>query len=174
MRRLGSNRFSSAHDRDGSAHGSVHLPWNGCVVTGFCLRGGASPARGIPGHPVSILGGARSGRKLVARLTYLGFDWARLCLRTTVTAASPCLLGSAPSRGRFERGTGLPATASSPKAPGDWEGAYRGTNWNGDGLPGRDGGAWREGGAVLGGEDDCRRSPSFGSLWSGTGVPGKR
>jgi hypothetical protein len=103
----------------------------------------------------------------VARLTYLGFDWARLCLRSTVTAASPCLLGGAPSRGRSERGTGLPATASSPKASGDREGAYRGTNWNGDGLPGRDGGAWRDGGAVLGGEDDCRRSPSLGSTHEG-------
>jgi hypothetical protein len=174
MRRLGSNWLSSARKRDGSAHGSGLPPWNGCVVTGSCLRGGASPARGIPGHPVSILGGARPGRELVDRLTYLGFEWARFCLRTTVTAAGSCPLGGAPSRGCSERGTGLPATASSPKAPGDREDAYRGTNWDGDGLPRRDGGAWREGGAVLGGENDCRRSPSLGSLCTGTGIPGKR
>jgi hypothetical protein len=49
------------------------------LLTGRGFRGGASPALAVRGHPVSILGGARSGRKLVTRLTYLGLAWARLC-----------------------------------------------------------------------------------------------
>jgi hypothetical protein len=98
------------------------------LLAGSGFRGGASPALAVPGHPASILGGARSGRKLVTRLTYLGACLGMALRRTMVTAASPCSLGGAPTRGRSVHGAGLPATTSTSRARGDWGGAYRGMN----------------------------------------------